>query len=293
MGRKTKPSKRTAVQTPTQALRAGPNWPLLALSALGIALAGYLSWTAFANSQVQGCAVGGGCDLVLSSRWATLLGLPTAFWGLLGYVSLAAIAFVPQVTRQWLLAWTVAGFGVAFSIYLTIVALTIIGATCPYCLTSLALMTAIFGLVVWQRPPELAERSWAGLILSRGAIIALAILIVHGNNIRPAEEPTGPEDPDIRALAEYLSDEDVLFYGASWCPHCQEQKALFGASVSRLPYIECGPAGPNGPQAPSCRAAGIQSYPTWVIKGRTVVGQVMTLLDLAEASGYPDAARFR
>jgi len=96
-----------------------------------------------------------------------------------------------------------------------------------------------------------------------------------------------------RALAEHLTEEGVLFYGASWCPHCQEQKRLFGASASRLPYIECGLAGPNGPQAPSCRLAGVQTYPTWVINGRTIVGQVLTLAQLADASGFPGAANFR
>ena len=61
-----------------------------------------------------------------------------------------------------------------------------------------------------------------------------------------------------RALAEHLAEEGALFYGASWCPHCQEQKRLFGASASRLPYIECSPAGRNTPQAPSCNSAGVQ-----------------------------------
>ena len=57
------------------------HWPLLALGGLGIALTGYLSWTAFTGGPVQGCSAGGGCDIVLTSRWATLLGLPTAFGG--------------------------------------------------------------------------------------------------------------------------------------------------------------------------------------------------------------------
>jgi uncharacterized membrane protein/glutaredoxin len=239
--------------------------------------------------------VGGGCDVVLTSRWATLLGLPTSLWGLFGYAALAAIAFLRRADRQWSSAWTVALFGVCYSVYLTIVSLTMLGSACPYCLTSLALMTATLALVVTQRPPEMAHRSWIGLSAGQLAVAALVILLVHGTNVRQQqeEEATGPEDPQVRALAEHLADKGVLFYGASWCPHCQEQKRLFGASARRLPYVECNLAGPNAPQASRCSAAGVDTYPTWVINGRRFVGQVLTLAELADATGFPDAARFR
>ena len=294
MSRKSKAQGKLKTHGETHTLRSGPNWPLLALSSLGIALTGYLSWTAFTGGAVQGCSAGGGCDTVLTSRWATLLGLPTAFWGLLAYTGLAAIAlFVRRADQHWSYAWTAAFFGVCYSVYLTTVSLTILQSACPYCLSSLALMTAILALVVMQRPPEMARRSWVGLAAGRGALAALVILVLHGNYVRPQAEPTGPEDPQTRALAEYLSDQDVLFYGASWCPHCQEQKRLFGNSAGRLPYIECSPAGPNTPQAPSCSRAGIRSYPTWVINGRAYPGEVMTLAQLASVTNFPGAADFK
>ena len=288
---KTRRASRTASETP--ALRPGPNWPLLAVASLGMVLTAYLSWTAFTGGAVQGCAVGGGCDAVLTSRWAKLLGLPTSLWGFLGYAALAAIAFVRRADKQWSYAWTVAFFGVCYSVYLTVVSLTILESACPYCLTSLALMTATLALVVWQRPPELVHRSWVWLVVPRGALAAVVILLLHANYTAPQPEPTGPEDPMVRALAEYLSEKDVLFYGASWCPHCQEQKRLFGASVSRLPYVECSPAGQNAPQSPSCNRAGIQSYPTWIINGRAYVGQVLSLAELADVTGFPGAANFK
>lgn len=292
MSKKSKARREPRTLPKTHALRPGPNWPLLAVGSLGIALTGYLSWTAFTGGAVQGCAAGGGCDTVLTSRWATLAGLPTAFWGLLAYTGLAGIAFVRRVDRQWSYAWTAAFFGVCYSVYLTVVSLTILGSACPYCLTSLGLMAATLALVVRQRPPEMARRSWVGLAAGRGALAGLAILLLHGNYVAPQPEPTGPEDPMIRALAEHLTEQGALFYGASWCPHCQEQKRIFGASVDRLPYIECSPAGPNAPQLPSCSRAGVSTYPTWVIDGRTTVGEVLSLAQLAAASGFPGAASF-
>ena len=275
------------------ALRPGPNWPLLAVSTLGIVLTGYLSWTALTGNAVQGCSAGGGCDAVLTSRWATLFGLPTALWGLFAYTGLAAIAFIRRADTHWSYAFTAAFFGVCYSVYLTVVSLTILESACPYCLTSLGLMTAALALVVWQRPPGMAQRSWVGPIASRGAVAALAILVVHGNYIAAQSEPTGPEDPTTRALAEHLAEEGALFYGASWCPHCQEQKRLFGASAGRLPYIECSPAGRNAPQAPSCNNAGVHTYPTWVINGRFFIGEVLSLARLADETGFPGAGSFR
>jgi len=293
MGKKSKTRGRSRVASEKHELRAGPNWPLLAVSGLGMLLTGYLSWTALSGAAVQGCSAGGGCDTVLTSRWATLLGVPTALWGLLAYSGLAAIAFVRRADKHWSYAWTAAFFGVCYSVYLTVVSLTILESACPYCLTSLGLMTAALALVVWQRPSVMAHRSWVGLLTGRGVLAAVVILLLHANYVAPQAEPTGPEDPNTRALAEFLADEGVLFYGASWCPHCQEQKRLFGASASRLPYIECSPAGPNTPQAPSCSRAGVKSYPTWVINGRAIAGEVLSLARLANETGFPGALNFK
>lgn len=288
-----KQKKQSRIPVVTHALRPGPNWPLLALAMLGILLTAYLSWASFSGGGVQGCTEGGGCDAVLTSRWATLLGLPTAFWGLLTYAALAAVAFVPRADQHWSYAWTVAFVGVCYSVYLTAVSLTILQTACPYCLTSLALMSASLALVVRQRPPHMAQRSWVGPIVSRGVPAALVILVLHANYVAPQAEPTGPEDPATRALAEHLSDEGAVFYGASWCPHCQEQKRLFGASAERLPYVECSPNGRTAPASPSCSRAGIRSYPTWIIDGKTYVGEVLTLAQLADFTGFKDAKNLK
>jgi glutaredoxin len=174
-----------------------------------------------------------------------------------------------------------------------VVSLTILKSACPYCLTSLGLMTGTLALVIMQRPLEMAHRSWLGLVAGRGALAALVILALHANYVAPQAEPAGPEEPTTRALAEHLTESGALFYGASWCPHCQEQKRLFGASASRLPYIECSPAGRNAPQSRSCDRAGVKSYPTWVINGTAFVGEVLSLAQLADATGFPEATNFK
>ena len=287
---KTRRAAKAAAAAPPS---SGPNWPLLALSSVGILLTAYLTWTHFSGAAPQGCAAGGGCDAVLTSRWATLLGLPTSVWGLVGYAALAGVAFMRRADKRWSYAWTVAFFGVCYSVYLTAISLTRLQSACPYCLTSLALMSAILALVTWQRPAAVAHRSWRWVIAPRAALAAMVILALHANYVAPAAEPIGPEDPQVRALAEHLEAQDVIFYGASWCPHCQQQKALFGASAARLPYVECSLGGPNAPAAAACRSAGVRSYPTWIINGRAYVGEVLSLAQLADATGFPGAASFR
>ena len=63
-------------------------------------------------------------------------------------------------------------------------------------------------------------------------------------------------------LAQCLTDKGAKFYGAFWCPHCQEQKRMFGNSVKLLPYVECSEADQKT-QTPICIEKKIVQYPTW------------------------------
>jgi thiol-disulfide isomerase/thioredoxin len=63
-------------------------------------------------------------------------------------------------------------------------------------------------------------------------------------------------------LAQCLGEKGAKFYGAFWCPHCQEQKKMFGNSAALLPYVECSNAD-GKTQTQICIDKKIQSYPTW------------------------------
>jgi len=78
----------------------------------------------------------------------------------------------------------------------------------------------------------------------------------------------------LDGFAQCLKDKDAIFYGAFWCPHCQNQKALFGSSKQYLPYVEC--SNPDGQsQTEICKQDGIKSYPTWVFPDlSTTTGEV-------------------
>lgn len=72
-------------------------------------------------------------------------------------------------------------------------------------------------------------------------------------------------------LAQCLTDSGTKFFGAFWCPHCQNQKQLFGRSAAPLlPYVECSTK--NGQeQLPICIENNIESYPTWTFPSDIVI----------------------
>lgn len=287
MGRKsrTKGTAPTPRAVATASEPARRNWPLLALSVIGILLTSYILYTDYLGDHLRGCTVGSGCDIVLSSKWARFLNAPTAFWGFATYVTLALIA-ARWTPRRWKLAWPIAIFGLCFSAYLTTVSLTILQATCPYCLTSLALMTSIAALTTFQKP-DVPLLSWGRFAGQTFAVAVAVILLAHLNYTGVLGEPPATEDARAKALALHLSKSDAKMYGASWCPHCQEQKAMFGLSASRLPYVECS-TGPQGsPQTAICRSMNITIYPTWIINGKRTE-EVMSLQQLAEATGFKE-----
>lgn len=85
-------------------------------------------------------------------------------------------------------------------------------------------------------------------------------------------------------FAQCIADSGATFYGAFWCPHCEEQLEMFGNSDKLLPYVECStPDGQNQTQA--CRDAEIQSYPTWDMPDGERITGVQTFQTLSEETG--------
>ena len=76
----------------------------------------------------------------------------------------------------------------------------------------------------------------------------------------------------------------MTFYGAYWCPHCQNNKDMFGSSFKYVKYVECAVEGNPQLQTPECEKAGISGYPTWQVNGQAYAGE-QTLEGLAKLSG--------
>ena len=85
------------------------------------------------------------------------------------------------------------------------------------------------------------------------------------------------------SFAQCTKDSGARMYGSVECPHCKDQKELFGKSWQYAGYVECY-AGPAG-QAPECDAAGIRAYPTWVFADGSRQLGMMTFEELSEKTG--------
>ena len=86
-------------------------------------------------------------------------------------------------------------------------------------------------------------------------------------------------------FAKCLAQNGVTMYGAFWCPHCANQKEMFGSSFQYVTYVEC--SNPDKTQNDLCKSEGIKSYPTWQFKNdknNRVPGE-LSFLQLSQLSG--------
>jgi hypothetical protein len=85
-------------------------------------------------------------------------------------------------------------------------------------------------------------------------------------------------------FARCLASKGAKMYGAYWCPHCADQKELFGSSFQYAPYVECGIKGSRN-EAQVCIDAGVKRFPTWVFADGARVEGEHSLEFLGEATG--------
>lgn len=112
-------------------------------------------------------------------------------------------------------------------------------------------------------------------ILGSIAVLIAAIVVITANSGGPGE---------YDEFAKCLADSGFKFYGAYWCPHCQDQKEMFGNSADELPYIECSLPKRAG-QTTACIQAGITSYPTWELPSGKRLSGVIGIEELRSLSG--------
>lgn len=119
------------------------------LALAGIGVAAYLALHRLGALGELVCGIGS-CETVQTSRWATFLGVPVAFWGVGFYVVLFVVAMIstrPELEdslglSRALVALTASG--VLFSLWLTYLELFVIHAICAWCVVSAVIVAAAF-----------------------------------------------------------------------------------------------------------------------------------------------------
>ncbi len=125
---------------------------LIALALIGVADTLYLSYAKFTNTTPS-CLLEG-CDVVLASPYANMLGIPLSYWGLVFYVYMLGLVILlameprSKALRLATVAYTTIGLLMSGSfIYIQGV---LIGAFCQYCVLSAIVSTALFAVAVWH-----------------------------------------------------------------------------------------------------------------------------------------------
>ncbi|MEL6331976.1 MAG: vitamin K epoxide reductase family protein [Cyanobacteria bacterium J06626_26] len=255
-----------------------------------------------------------GCDQVLTSAYADVFGIPLTLFGCLAYLSMVALSLGPLAVKAdgkqrqnledttWPLLFIGATGMMVFSGYLMYLLATELKAACLYCIAS-AFFTFLMFLLT------LLGRQWEdqGALVFRGVIMGVVTLVatigmysisINGPAATASGGNTGPAITSTSgsaevALAKHLKEVDAKMYGAYWCPHCFDQKQLFGQEAKKyMPYIECADDGADSQTALCQSVPEITGFPTWEVNGQFLPG-TQSLATLAEASGYQGPTDFK
>tara|TARA_B100000579_G_scaffold314429_1_gene263919 strand:+ start:2040 stop:2981 length:942 start_codon:yes stop_codon:yes gene_type:complete len=299
----------------------GSKWARVAiaiLSTVGVIDTGSITlnrWGWIGNLNCPGGI--SGCDKVLNSPWGNLLqindlSIPLSLIGLISYLFILLMAIFPlipiiknqnnNISRlSWWALFFVSISNFIFSLILISIMIFKIQAFCFYCLLSclislLLLLLNIFG------------GNWDdyGKLFFRGFIMSITILLaglIWSSSVDPSSKEISNNiqgmppavlaisSPEKIKLAEHLTKEGAVMYNAYWCPHCHDQKEMFGKEASeKLNLIECAQDGFNNKKE-LCESKGIKGFPTWEINGSIESG-VKSLKELAEISNYKNINDF-
>ena len=109
----------------------------------GVAISSVSLYEHFATSTTSFCNFSDAfnCDLVNRSAYSTVLGVPVALIGVVGYMLLAALATVYRNLSQTPVLLLIASvIGLGFALHLAYVEKFVLGVWCILCLTSLGLI---------------------------------------------------------------------------------------------------------------------------------------------------------
>ena len=296
-------------------------WPkiiIALLSTIGLVDTGSITlknWGIFNSLSCPG--IKNGCETVLNSPWGTLFennqfNIPLSLAGVVTYSSILGLSIFlllnlisPKEKLNNLIWWIIFLISCAsstFSVLLINIMFFKINAYCFFCILSAILSISIFILSMIGSKFESREP-----MFYRGFIVCLTVLIgglIWSNNVDPSNaidisnntEKVSPaittlSSPQKVKFAKFLSDNNIKMFSAYWCPHCHDQKQLFGKkAVKELTVVECAQDGQDN-QYKLCREKQIEGFPSWEINGEIYSG-VKDLNDLAIMAKYEGDSNF-
>ncbi len=288
------------------------------LSTVGVIDTGSITlnkWGLIGNLNCPGGLVG--CDKVLNSPWGTFFqknnfSIPLSLVGLISYLLILLMAIFPLIPIlqnqknniskiAWWVSFYISTSTCVFSLILISIMIFKIKAFCFFCLLSCLVSLSILLL-------NLFGGGWEnyGKLFFRGFLMSVAVLLAGliwsssvdtstkevANNVQGTPPAViAISSPEKIKLAEHLTKEGAVMYNAYWCPHCHDQKEMFGKEAAeKLNLVECAKDGFNNKRE-LCEAKGITGFPSWEINGSIDSG-VKSLEELADLTNYNGSNNF-
>lgn len=113
------------------------------------------------------------------------------------------------------------------------------------------------------------------ILIYGGILILLAGAFIGGRYYR---------NHKYDSFAKCLATKQARMYGLYWCPHCIEQKEMFGEAFHYVPYVECAIKG-SSEMVLACKIAGVKLFPSWQFGEDPPKEGVLSLEALSDKTG--------
>jgi uncharacterized membrane protein len=123
---------------------------MIVLAAIGLGVAGYLTYVHYSGITPPCSIKGNPCSQVQKSRYSELAGVPVALIGLIGYVLILGSLLAPDGERARFATTGLTVGGCGFSLYLTYRELFTLHKICEWCVSSAVIVTILTCLSIWR-----------------------------------------------------------------------------------------------------------------------------------------------
>ena len=238
-------------------------WILTGLITLALVLSAILSWHYLAGGSMAGCGGGSPCDQVLNSKWSNIAGLfPVSGLAVGVYLALLVASFYvgPETEAQMQrlslsIMLILAGSAAGSAIWFTILQKWVIGAFCPYCMTTHISGLIVAVLIFWRaiaHSPRHIIRPLSAIGLTLSGMTIAGILAVSQVIFTPSVVYSNGESQDTLPAIDYhavpmVGSPDapfkVILLFDYQCTHCQKIHFMLNDAIGRysgkLAFVLC------------------------------------------------------
>ena len=150
----------------------------------GVFVTGVLTYSHWAEKALP-CGKGSGCDLVTQSEYSMVGPIPVAIIGLFGYLLLASLSVLRPILGKpkWRIlsnaSLAISALGFLSSVYFIFISLSVLHATCLWCISSAVIMSLSFFASgwLWSCPdPDVTPQRADSLVQVGGLIASLGLI---------------------------------------------------------------------------------------------------------------------